>query len=204
MMSDAHWKKPLEWDSEARLFNERRRVFCASMGDVFEDRKDLIEPRKRLFRLIDQTPNLDWLILTKRPGNILRLAPDGFRENVWYGTSVEDQVRHDERVEQLRAVPAKVRFLSAEPLLGPIRFNLEGIQWVIFGGESTGGRECHLDWILWGIDQCRNAGVAPFVKQLGSNPVQYPWPSSSRCKDAKGGDMTEWPMDALKVREIPS
>ena len=134
--SDSMWREPLKWDREAKEAGERRRVFCASLADVFEDREELDEPRFRLLRLIASTTNLDWLLLTKRPDRIepiLKRIPSplpGFTawddwcqeiaDKVWLGTSVEDQQRADERIPALLQVPAAVRFLSAEPLLGPI------------------------------------------------------------------------------------
>ena len=134
---DKHWAEPLRWDWEAAVamnaaergqaggasgaLPHRPRVFCASMADVFEDRPDLVEPRARLFRLIDATPNLDWLLLTKRPENIRRMVPPEWLESwpahVWVGTTVEDQKRADQRIPHLLDVPARVRFLSVEPLL---------------------------------------------------------------------------------------
>lgn len=122
---DAHWKEPLRWNRKAAKAGVRERVFCASMADVFEDRPDLVGPRARLFQLIELTPALDWLLLTKRPENMVRLAKyagwDGeWPANVWAGTTAEDQKRADERVIHLIRVPAAIRFLSCEPLLEPI------------------------------------------------------------------------------------
>lgn len=123
--SDAYWRQPLRWDRAAAKAGERRRVFCASLADVFEDRPDLVEPRFRLFALIERTPNLDWLLLTKRPENIERLWPAGSvgmlgAPNIWLGTTAEDQARADERILHILRVQAAVRFLSLEPLLGPV------------------------------------------------------------------------------------
>lgn len=118
--SEAKWREPIRWDAAAKAAGIRRRVFCASMADVFEDRPDLAEPRARLAYVIGKTPNLDWLLLTKRPENIARLwITDVVPPNVWLGTTVEDQERADERIPHLLAVPAAVRFLSVEPLLSP-------------------------------------------------------------------------------------
>lgn len=130
MMSESYWKQPLKWNREAAQAGERRRVFCASLADVFEDRPELIEPRYRLFSLINNTPDLDWLLLTKRPENINRIFADikihfGWPDdlsvmNVWLGTSVENQEQADKRIPELLKVPAAVRFLSCEPLLEPV------------------------------------------------------------------------------------
>lgn len=119
--SASNWHQPRKWNTEAEKAGKRARVFCASLADVFEDRPELVEPRARLFALIAETPWLDWLLLTKRPENMVRLAPaawaDGWPANVWAGTTVEDQRRADERIPLLLEVPARVRFLSMEPLL---------------------------------------------------------------------------------------
>lgn len=140
--SDANWRKPLAWNEAARKAGERHRVFCSSLADVFEDRFELEPWRLQLFDLIRQTPNLDWLLLTKRPENVRRMISDAIDRtvttpwdtfavggwlqawsdgrppaNVWLGTTVEDQKRTDERIPELLKVPAAVRFLSCEPLL---------------------------------------------------------------------------------------
>jgi protein gp37 len=125
MMSNNYWKQPLKWNKAAKAAGVRPRVFCASMADVFEDHPELHEPRIRLFDLMDECQHLDWLLLTKRPENVrdMLLAaarPPGFPRRVWIGTSVEDQRRADERIPHLLNIPARVRFLSCEPLLGPV------------------------------------------------------------------------------------
>lgn len=114
--SDANWRKPLKWNRDAEAAGRPALVFCASMADVFEDRPDLVAPRARLFDLIDQTPNLIWLLLTKRPENAARLVAY-WHDNVWVGTTAEDQARLNERLPYLLGIPAAVRFLSCEPLL---------------------------------------------------------------------------------------
>jgi protein gp37 len=132
---DEHWAEPLKWARTlpAKL-GRRPRVFCASMADVFEERDELLEPRRRLFDLIAETPELDWLILTKRP----EFARDLFAAwdradtefngaefkmwpllNVWLGVSIET-ARQTYRADVLREIPAAVRFISAEPLLGSL------------------------------------------------------------------------------------
>jgi protein gp37 len=124
--SEAAWREPLKWDRAAAKAGERHRVFCASLADVFEDRPELVEPRRRLARLIWETPNLDWLLLTKRPENAADMIyrmwfPDAeWPKNYWLGTSIEDQATADARIPHLLRAPAAVRFLSMEPLLGPV------------------------------------------------------------------------------------
>lgn len=135
--------------------------------------------------------------------------------NVWLGVSVEDQPRADERTPLLLKTPAAVRFLSCEPLLGPIDFFygpndwglLTGIDWVIVGGESgPDARPCDVTWIRSIVEQCKAAGVPCFVKQLGSAPYidHSPEPAASiiRLRDRKGGEPSEWSAD-LRVREFP-
>jgi protein gp37 len=130
--SEKTWSEPRRWSAAAQAAGERHRVFCASMADVFEDLPELAPLRARLHGLIAATEHLDWLLLTKRPENADRLwnqaQYDAFNgadsigptwaPNVWLGTTVEDQRRADERIPHLLDVPARVRFLSCEPLLG--------------------------------------------------------------------------------------
>ncbi|WP_296639330.1 DUF5131 family protein [Roseinatronobacter sp.] len=136
LMSDQHWKQPLKWDRDAVASGIRPRVFCASIADVFEDRDELHVHRTRLFDLIEQTPQLDWLLLTKRPQNVARMARwnDRWPDNVWLGTTVELQSRAEELLPYLEDIPARVRFISAEPLLGPLSIKKwlgSTIDWVI-------------------------------------------------------------------------
>lgn len=129
--SDKHWNEPRKWNRKAEQDGVRRRVFCASMADVFEYRADHHADRQRLWALIAETPHLDWQLLTKRPENVRDMVPvdwllgdPGWPQNVWIGTTVEDQQRADERIPLLLAIPATVRFLSCEPLLGPVDLGL--------------------------------------------------------------------------------
>lgn len=126
--------------------------------------------------------------------------------NVWIGTSVEDQEAVS-RIPILTQIPAAVRFLSIEPLLGPVDLRVlapevrERIDWIIIGGESgPGARRCHLGWITFLVWQAKQAGIPVFVKQLGSAPTYGG--DVLRLRDRKGGDMSEWPED-LRVREFP-
>lgn len=120
--SEKYWREPIEWNRDAELAGIRSRVFCASMADVF-DHEAPVGSRVRLWALIRATPWLDWLLLTKRPENILGMLPgdwgDGY-PNVWLGTTVENQSMADERIPLLLQCPAAVRFLSCEPLLGRV------------------------------------------------------------------------------------
>lgn len=121
---ERHWAEPLDWNREAERDGVRRRVFCASMADVFETslKPEQIQARFDLMDVIKATPHLDWLLLTKRPENFASMLPwhNDPWPNVWLGVSVEDQQRADERIPLLLQTPAAVRFLSCEPLLGPV------------------------------------------------------------------------------------
>lgn len=172
-MSDAHWRQPLKWNRDAEGAKERPRVFCASMADVFEDRDELIPHRERLFDLIEQTPHLDWLLLTKRPQNVERLArwADEWPDQVWLGTTVELQHRAEELLPYLERIPAKVRFISAEPLLGALEIDRwlgSTIDWVITGGESgPKARPASPSWFRRLHSQCMEHGVPFHFKQWG-------------------------------------
>ncbi len=173
-----HWHEPIKWNRLAAKEGRRVRVFCASMADVFEDNPDIESERGKLWSLMHATPMLDWLLLTKRPENMRRIAPwkDNWPLNVWAMTSVEDQKRANHRVPILIQVPAQVRGLSVEPLLGPVNLTpwLKQIQWVIVGGESgRGARPMNPDWVRSIRDQCVEAGVAFFFKQWGEWAPAY-------------------------------
>lgn len=170
--TESNWKAPLRWDRKAQKAGVRYRVFCASLADVFEDRADLAPWRKDLFELIDRTTHLDWLVLSKRPENISRMWPGGFRAHVWLGTSVSDQYTADQWVPRLLAHRhlTPVLFISAEPLLGPValRAHLPYLDWAIVGGESgPKARPMQPDWARQVRDQCREHGVPFFFKQIG-------------------------------------
>lgn len=174
---EKHWREPLKWNARADERGVRERVFCASMADVFENRTDLASWRWKLAMLIHATPALDWLLLTKRPENMVDLARLDMSwlvwpPNVWAGTTVEDQRRADERIPALVEVPARVRFLSCEPLLEAVDLRLHqvdgSIHWVICGGESgPGARTMDPVWALDLRDQCLRAGVPFHFKQWG-------------------------------------
>lgn len=175
-----HWQ--LDWT--------RARVFCASLADVFEakgdQRLDMDDWRRDLFRLIEDTPHLDWLILTKRPENILGWIPQV--NNLHFGVSVENQEQADKRIPKLLELRSVWRvkgfmFVSVEPLLGPIdmsglAFEAAGptwagynrlIDWVIVGGESgPNARPMHPDWARSIRDQCQAAALPFFFKQWGT------------------------------------
>jgi protein gp37 len=144
------------------------------MADVFEYRAELNPWREKLWRLIDATPNLDWLLITKRPQRIASSSPWGvdWPDNVWLGTTVENQSTANERIPSLLKNSAPVRFLSCEPLIGPVDlapFISKGIDWVIAGGESGGkSRPSHPQWVRNLREQCQNAGISFLFKQWGN------------------------------------
>ncbi len=171
----AHWNEPIKWNEEAQDAKTRFRVFCASMSDVFEDRRDLDAARAKLWTLIEKTKYLDWLLLTKRPESVQKLVPWGkqWPNNVWLGTSVENQEWADKRLPQLLALPAKIRFLSCEPLLGALELGCytkqKGIHWIIAGGESgKGARPTHPDWVRGLRDFAAKQNIAFHFKQWGN------------------------------------
>jgi protein gp37 len=186
-----------------------------SLGRGTGDRLIMNHVRERLDNVIRKTANLNWLILTKRPENIYRMGEDhmfGLTQdnrklaipgNVWLGTTVEDQ-KAKARIDILRDIPSRViKFLSIEPQIEDLGdLNLKGIDWVIVGGESGG--EARLFDLGWGrsiMAQCEAQGVACFIKQFGSKPVESG--SYLYLKDHHGGDMDEWPED-LRVRQFPN
>ncbi len=229
---DKHWLEPHRWDIEAKRAGERQRVFCASMADVFEARKDLDSQRDRLWALIEDTTGLDWLLLTKRPENIPGMIPPAWmrspRPNVWFGTTVENQEWADRRIPALMQVPAAIRFLSIEPLLGPIDLSrhfraalvefedrpfvdekgigypgrcVEAaplIHWAIVGGES-GGRARPFE-----VNAARilrdecRRSKVSFFMKQLGAMPTLPY----SLNDRMGGDPSEWPVD-LHVREFP-
>lgn len=194
---DLHWRQPVRWNSIAAQTGVRPRVFCASMADVFEDREGLTEERARLWELIDATPNLDWLLLTKRPQNVSRMAGWGAQwpNHVWLGTTVELQKRADEALPFLAQVPAKVRFISAEPLLGPIEIRdwlKESLSWVITGGESgPKARPASPAWFRSLMIQCMESDVPFHFKQWGDwapgDGVNLPRTKNLRSATASDG-----------------
>jgi protein gp37 len=167
--SESTWAKPLAWNKKCATSGNRDRVFCASLCDVFEDHAVANRTRPDVWRLIKATPNLDWLMLTKRPERIADCLPvgwdDGWR-NVWLGTSIESN-DYATRADYLRTIPAVVRFISYEPALGPLdKIDLTGIHWVIYGGESGPGfRAEDKEWARGMMSQCAMSGVAFYHKQ---------------------------------------
>lgn len=224
-----YWRKPLQWnkeswveciacgwrgsdaniagcpgcgDSEILLYPTRQRVFANSWSDVFEDRDDLIPLRQEFVELADQTKNLIWLVLTKRPENVIPMLAgtaweDGLPEHVWIGTSIEDQEVAYRRTRELIKINGR-RFLSLEPLLGPVDLKLpqfkfytgRTVEWVIAGGESgPNARPMHPAWVRSLRDQCSAAGVPFHFKQWGEY-VPLDWQISNYVGGR--GDLCVW------------
>lgn len=179
---DAHWQEPVRWNRAAAKAGVRRRVFCASMADVFEHRSDLDDARGRLFGLIEATPCLDWLLLTKRPHRIAHELPSDWLThppvNLWLGVTVESP-DHLWRLFQLFDVRATVHFVSYEPALADVEWPMDGrLDWLIAGGES--GNQVRLvnpDWMRSARDQCVRAGVPFHFKQWGGRA-----PTANGCE----------------------
>lgn len=281
MATAKYWAQAFAWDRAAERDGVRRKVFCASLADVFEARPELEAQRDRLHAAIALTPSLDWLLLTKRPEEARRYygAPDLYQRvlraaeefrrsapglsripisnpaspqgyaNRWLGVSVEDQATADARIPILLDTPAAGLFVSYEPALGKVSFDrlatgelgrldsLRGyyfvdgrnepistprLNWLIVGGESgPEARPFDVAWARSVVAQCKAAGVACFVKQLGARPIPLTpmrlpsfdavtgrrhrgWIEDGHhaISDPAGADPSEWPED-LRVREFP-
>ncbi len=210
-LDDRILTQPLRW-------KRPRRIFVCSMSDLFGEwvtEQMLV----RICGIMSMAPQHTYQILTKRADRqrdfLIRNAPKAANKNWWFGVSVEDQRRADERIPVLLATPAAVRWISYEPGLGPIeictslprnRDVLKGLDWVVIGGESgPGARPFNITWARQIIAQCAAAGVPVFMKQLGANPFRDlesgGW-EGPRPKDRKGGDISEFPED-IRIREYP-
>lgn len=215
---DRHWNEPRRWNARAARSGEVLRVFTASMADVF-DKNAPAGARERLWALIRETPSLTWLVLTKRIGNAVRMLPPdwgGGYPNVQLGITAANQEELIGDTPKILQTPARRRFLSLEPLLGPVdtvllprpgvswdvltgeycddpagvRKTTAVIDWVIVGGESgRGARPMDLQWARAIRDRCRTAGTAFFFKQIGGE------------RD-KLGKLEDLPAD-LRVRQFP-
>ena len=152
---------------EPKRWRKPSRIFVNSMSDLFHEEMD-ISFLQEVFQTIRETPRHIYQILTKRHDRLVELSPEiEWPDNVWMGVSVESQ-QYVKRVDCLRRVPAAVRFLSCEPLLGSLELDLTAIDWVIVGGESgPKHRPLNLDWARDIREQCRAAEVAFFFKQVG-------------------------------------
>ncbi len=235
--SPANWRQPLAWNAQAAAFfaehGRRRRVFCSSLADVF-DNEVPGSWRIDLFNLIRATPDLDWLLLSKRIGNVTRMLDDaggwsgatvesGARQplpNVWLGATICNQAEADRDIPKLLGVPARIRFLSIEPLLGPVNFHCSGCgriagdhhapdqggcmgyfpDWVILGGESgPRARPMHPGWARSLRDQCTAAGIPFLFKQWGEFA-----PNARFMDEVARSDRKLMPVAEFPGRPIPA
>lgn len=213
-------------------YKEPALIFTCSLSDFFIEEAD--GWRSLAWDIIRRTPHLTYQILTKRPERIADHLPEDWGEgwdNVWLGTSVENQEVLP-RMQELMRVPAKVRFLSVEPLLSPVLLGLDGkmgfiwedtqetkymtftpvnelIHWVIIGGESgpasgrTKARECNPLWMESIVDECKANEIPVFVKQMGSVYArQHKMTKPDGSRDMKGGNIEQFP-EVLQVRDMP-
>lgn len=211
--SEANWNEPLRWQKKADAFEaehgHRRRVFCGSMMDIMDNAVPL-DWSHEAFARIEACDRLDWQLLTKRVGNIEDRVPASWLEGRWprhvgQMITVVTQEECDRDIAKLRRLKNAYNIpwigLSMEPLIERCRPNLYDIDWVIVGGESGhGAREFDTYWARDIVDQCLDAGVPCFVKQLGANVLK----DGVACPkgDKKGSNMEEWPA-AIRVREMP-
>ena len=227
LTSDGNWNAPKSWDRQAAKAGVRKRVFCSSLADVFDNRAPE-GARERLWELIKATPNLDWLLLTKRPENIDKMLPadwvckpkppvggeQGTYPNVCLGISAENHLTFYDRWYKLTGIACSKRFVSYEPALGSIRLDpnmfdartLPG--WFICGGESgPAARRMKKEWVVNLMRECRELGIPFFFKQWGtysSNPLTDSH-SIAHAKvhdpetNGKGGAL----IDGMLLRQIP-
>lgn len=221
IMSDNYWNDPLRWARKAHEAGKRHRVFTSSMADVF-DMDAPEDQRVRLFDLILHTPDLDWLILTKRPGQarsfLRRLWGNSPWANVWLGVSAGLQKNADAFVPILLTIPAAIHFVSYEPALEFVDFKpwlpgphphmngwRDGLNWVIPGGESgRNARPCDPAWLERVVMQCRETNVKCFVKQMGTVWAKEHYRANEHfyLKDTHGTIKEEW-SKVLRVQEFP-
>lgn len=225
------WGEPIKWnraveklisercrDGEAAIDDdpiERPRVFCGSLCD-WADCEVSDEIRSRAFDVIDQCPNLDWMLLSKREQKAINFLLNRYGQKlpdyIWLGFSAGNQEAYDIRSAAMMRVEARVKFFSFEPLFQDIQFGEERrFDLGIYGGESgPRARAQDVGFIRSGIEQCRRLGIAPFVKQLGERAFELKPAGEDRelsefyfnFKDKKGGEMNEWP-EEFRVREMP-
>lgn len=216
-----------------------KRHFVASMMDVFGEWVTF-QMVVTFMRGMWRAPKQTFQVLTKRPAHMAMMIGEWLKwdglaavpDNIWLGVSAEDQEMADKRIPILLSIPARVRWLSIEPMLGPVRIgwpdlncNPSPIQWIVVGGESGAhARSCHADWIRRLVSECRKAGVPVFVKQVGR--VVHEFAEYAHCRlpgtwgnvrtshvpgdcmvrvhlnHPKGGDPSEWPAE-FQVREFP-
>lgn len=219
LFGEKHWNDPLRWDRRAAKDGNRAKVFCGSMCDVFEIHPDnewnekLNGERQKLWDLIGKTPNLIWMLLTKRPKNVLDLTPWTIcPRNVWVGVSISDSSGMW-RVKELSKIPANIKFLSVEPMIGMV-WASRHMDWVIIGGESEQRGKARPFPVFDAVDliqQCDRLAIPVFVKQMGTHWAKNAIVDLSRFPDIKtvyqmgdrkGEDMNYW-HEVFHRREFP-
>lgn len=205
-----YWRDPYKWNKFHAMTGTVGRVFCASLADVFEYREDLDPIREDLWKIIEETPFLDWLLLTKRPANIFSMIPEkwmdeGAPQNIWFGASMGTQDAWNRfaplMVHTKQRLKAKCVWASMEPLLEPVKIG-PGMDWVVIGGESGNHKDIRRtdpEWIWSLIDDCHLHKSTIFVKQLGKKlAAQY-------GIKGKSEDWDKWPacFANMKIREWP-
>jgi protein gp37 len=229
-----HWAAPIRWNRNAGKSDRSCYVLCGSMCDVFEIHSQQSyeqvfqrPEREKLWALIDQTPQLTWMLLTKRPENIETLLPHQWRRenngkipaNVWFGYSASNQADFDTgwpTMESFGYFSYAKLFLSLEPLLGYINLDswltdevdcgdehnfergTKGIDWVRIGGETgRGARRMALDWVTYVLQKCERDGTPAYLSQLGTIQARI-----LGLSDTKGAKVNEWPAQ-LRVQQLP-
>lgn len=208
------WAKPLAWQRKAEKEGITYRVFCSSLSDVFEDKAELIPWRINLFELITKTPNLNWLLLTKRPQNWVKFMPahwqKNFPKNIWLGMSVCTQKEYNDFFYLQQNFKytwgVKTTFISFEPLLTNIILHHGAPDWSIIGGESgflKNARPMELSWVNSLIAQIKAqpGNNAIFFKQLGTQLAK-----KLKFTDGKGEQGLEnlpEHLNWLKIRQFP-
>lgn len=225
-----NWHQPYVWNQEAQRSGTHPRVFCASLADVFDSEVDDLW-RSDLFTVIDDCRDLKWLILTKRLDNACEfldmLTEAGWPwPHVWIGASVETQAQAAIRIPALIQIPAAGRFLSIEPMLGPMTVqypaihdwmnsgHLIGVDWVIAGGESGKlARPTHPNWIRAMRDQCQHDGRPFFFKGWGEWASLGGWPGGrlqpfvfddGLCVHRVGRSRSGCFLDGIEHKEVPT
>ena len=210
-VSDHTVRQPLLWDAAARRDGIRRRVFCSSLADVFDQHPTIRAAWKvGLWSMIRQTPHLDWLLLTKRPewvaADVERFAGGTPPPNAWLGFSAENQSWFDRRWAIVRELPFTVRFSSYEPALGPIRLHEEHrgrLHWMIYGGETSvrrnESRPADLQWARDMREDCAMLNVAFWFKQTG-NWIDGHWVGKTSATFGAAHNL----LDGVVVQQLPS
>lgn len=217
-MAESNWRQPLSWESIAAKTGTQPIVLAGELCDWCDDDPGVPNgARTRMWDLIRQTPHLRWALLTKRTEKISCFLPEDWGEgwdNVVLGATVEDRATLS-RIDDIRAVSAKARFLSIEPLLESLgEVDFAGINWVILGGESGHtARTFRPEWAESILRQCREQGIPFWMKQLGAAPVYLDHEihltdldkNHEERRSNNGEDWNRWPVELghLKVRELP-